>query len=457
MTSFRSLPLELRNIIYDYALEDDHDIFTDGLPTLFSVCPHITGEIYSYRSIVTTVVITNETPEPYEESAKPMLSRYVDAIAEFTQKSCIKELVVRFKPVARPTTAAPDTDTIADHVRVMATRLNHYPVMRKADSYSIRLNLAYLEASLFEWQPLQRQQRVQRPEEPTKLCENTPWSFDYKLLSEVEAALDSTTVSLLDMFVQRRTRSSTLGRSWVNCVSVTFSSHPGLPGEMPRNFARKSSRSMFIVLSPCPLTVSMSSHIDTTSRELQEFDAKKPVSPTGESRDDITGSAFEVAPSSIGCTADELDEVRSGPTLWFKQREQLVVLKSQSRYVSLIFSRLLRKRSTFDSRLEIRQHFFDRVEKILTLVDYVFREFFGIVGHGYPAGRVLQRSVQSFEDLDCKFDVNGDGENASFRIQSRVSILLETLSKLYPKTRKTCDRNRNRERVAHSQKYSRLS
>lgn len=142
MTSFRSLPLELRNIIYDYALEDDHDIFTDGLPTLFSVCPHITGEIYSYRSIVTTVVITNETPEPYEESAKPMLSRYVDAIAEFTQKSCIKELVVRFKPVARPTTAAPDTDTIADHVRVMATRLNHYPVMRKADSYSIRLNLA---------------------------------------------------------------------------------------------------------------------------------------------------------------------------------------------------------------------------------------------------------------------------------------------------------------------------
>jgi hypothetical protein len=142
MTSFRSLPLELRNIIYDYALEDDHDIFTDGLPTLFSVCPHITREIYSYRSIVTTVVITNETPEPYEESAKSMLSRYVDAIAEFTQKSCIKELVVRFKPMARPTTAAPDTDTIADLLQVMATRFSHYFVKRKADSYSIRLNLA---------------------------------------------------------------------------------------------------------------------------------------------------------------------------------------------------------------------------------------------------------------------------------------------------------------------------
>ncbi|KAH0238577.1 hypothetical protein KCV06_g491, partial [Aureobasidium melanogenum] len=371
MTSFRSLPLELRNIIYDYALEDDHDIFTDGLPTLFSVCPHITGEIYSYRSIVTTVVITNETPEPYEESAKPMLSRYVDAIAEFTQKSCIKELVVRFKPVARPTTAAPDTDTIADHVRVMATRLNHYPVMRKADSYSIRLNLA-----------------------STTTCPTT------------------------------RGANKTL----------ICSSNDGL--DRQRSVDHGHPFKQFIVLSPCPLTVSMSSHIDTTSRELpnEGTSALKHRAQNFESdRECIRSSSFFDRMHSIP-EADELDEVRSGPTLWFKQREQLVVLKSQSRYVSLIFSRLLRKRSTFDSRLEIRQHFFDRVEKILTLVDYVFREFFGIVGHGYPAGRVLQRSVQSFEDLDCKFDVNGDGENASFRIQSRVSILLETLSKLYPKT-----------------------
>lgn len=142
MTSFRSLPLELRNMIYDYALDDEHDIFADGLPALLKVCPEITREVYSYRNIVTTVIITNETPEPYEESAKPMLSRYVDTIAKFNQKRCVKELVVRFKPMARPTTAAPDTDPIADHLRVIVTRLDNHSVKWKADSYSTRLNLA---------------------------------------------------------------------------------------------------------------------------------------------------------------------------------------------------------------------------------------------------------------------------------------------------------------------------
>lgn len=40
-------------MIYDYALEDDHDILANGLPTLLKVCPQITREMYSYRDIVT--------------------------------------------------------------------------------------------------------------------------------------------------------------------------------------------------------------------------------------------------------------------------------------------------------------------------------------------------------------------------------------------------------------------
>ena len=57
-TGFRSLPLEVRNMIYDHALEDDYDIFTKGVQAILKVCPEITREIYSYRRIYTTIIVT---------------------------------------------------------------------------------------------------------------------------------------------------------------------------------------------------------------------------------------------------------------------------------------------------------------------------------------------------------------------------------------------------------------
>lgn len=91
MTNFRSLPLELRSIIYEYALQDNHDFFTDGVPALFKVCPHITREIYSYRKIVTTVSISSNTPGLIE---KEDLHRAI--ITKFNQKQNTKGLLVKF-------------------------------------------------------------------------------------------------------------------------------------------------------------------------------------------------------------------------------------------------------------------------------------------------------------------------------------------------------------------------
>lgn len=84
-------------MIYDFALQDDHDIIANGVPALLKVCPQITREIYSYRDIVTTVVITNETPKTYEESGKSILARYFDAITKFAQIEDTKGLVIRIK------------------------------------------------------------------------------------------------------------------------------------------------------------------------------------------------------------------------------------------------------------------------------------------------------------------------------------------------------------------------
>ncbi|THY28169.1 hypothetical protein D6D01_03986 [Aureobasidium pullulans] len=57
-TGFRSSPLEVRNMIYDHALEDDYDIFTKGVQAILKLCPEITREIYSYRRIYTTIIVT---------------------------------------------------------------------------------------------------------------------------------------------------------------------------------------------------------------------------------------------------------------------------------------------------------------------------------------------------------------------------------------------------------------
>ncbi|THY44327.1 hypothetical protein D6C99_06802 [Aureobasidium pullulans] len=45
-------------MIYDHALEDDYDIFAKGVQAILKVCPEITREIYSYRRIYTTIIVT---------------------------------------------------------------------------------------------------------------------------------------------------------------------------------------------------------------------------------------------------------------------------------------------------------------------------------------------------------------------------------------------------------------
>ncbi|CAD0094536.1 unnamed protein product [Aureobasidium mustum] len=91
MTSFYSLPIELRNAVYDYALQDDHDFFADGVPALFKVCPEITQEIYSYRKTITTISINVDTPGDIEDED---LHRAM--ITKFKQKQNTKGLVVKF-------------------------------------------------------------------------------------------------------------------------------------------------------------------------------------------------------------------------------------------------------------------------------------------------------------------------------------------------------------------------
>ncbi|KAI5239724.1 hypothetical protein E4T42_08600 [Aureobasidium subglaciale] len=61
MTSiFPSLPLELRNKIYDYILYD-HDFIIHGLPSLYKTKLNLTQELYSYRKFMIPFVITQHS------------------------------------------------------------------------------------------------------------------------------------------------------------------------------------------------------------------------------------------------------------------------------------------------------------------------------------------------------------------------------------------------------------
>jgi hypothetical protein len=63
MATFKSLPLEIRSMIYDHALSNDHSTSNHGiLPALYKVCPTITTELYSYHKTTLTVPITYDTP-----------------------------------------------------------------------------------------------------------------------------------------------------------------------------------------------------------------------------------------------------------------------------------------------------------------------------------------------------------------------------------------------------------
>lgn len=127
MTNFHSLSLELRNIIYDYTLQDNHDFFFDGVPALFKVCPHITKELYSYRKIITTVSINSSSPGSIENE-----DLYRATIIKFNQKINTKGLVVKFvilRPLRRMNgdpvgiLKALDTGFAAVNVRLFAMEL----------------------------------------------------------------------------------------------------------------------------------------------------------------------------------------------------------------------------------------------------------------------------------------------------------------------------------------------
>ncbi|KAH0371017.1 hypothetical protein KCU65_g2151, partial [Aureobasidium melanogenum] len=92
MTTSLYLPLELRSMVYDYALHEEHDYLTNGVPALFKVYPNITAELYSYRKTITTMNITTETPWPLEHEIQ-----HFDKITRFKQKQYTKGLVVKFR------------------------------------------------------------------------------------------------------------------------------------------------------------------------------------------------------------------------------------------------------------------------------------------------------------------------------------------------------------------------
>jgi hypothetical protein len=101
---FISLPLELRNMIYDHVLSDPHDILNFGIPPLYQVHPSITSELYSYRKTITTIFITYGSVYPCHEDAEtppPLIQ--VDLLAlvrRFEEKKKMaKGIVVVFKAV----------------------------------------------------------------------------------------------------------------------------------------------------------------------------------------------------------------------------------------------------------------------------------------------------------------------------------------------------------------------
>jgi hypothetical protein len=101
---FTSLPLELRNIIYDHVLSDPHDILNFGIPPLYQVHPLITTELYSYRKTITTIFITHKSVYPCHEDAetpRPLIQVALLALVKRFEgnKEMAKGIVLVFKAV----------------------------------------------------------------------------------------------------------------------------------------------------------------------------------------------------------------------------------------------------------------------------------------------------------------------------------------------------------------------
>lgn len=137
MATFHSLPLELRSMIYDYALHEDHDYLTNGVPALFKVCPNITKEIYSYRKTITTMSITAAAPWPPLESE----DQHFGKITRFKQKQQTKGLVVKFRYLKSREQQVPSSGLPSFIASIRETLEGGHTVLRVV-FYAMRLRLA---------------------------------------------------------------------------------------------------------------------------------------------------------------------------------------------------------------------------------------------------------------------------------------------------------------------------
>lgn len=102
MTAFLSLPLELRNRIYDFALSDGHDVISDGTPPLYKVHPEITRELYSYRNFIIKVSLTQDSPWPDDQPQPFLRARLLELQDKFDAKKAGKNsLIVLLTAVVR--------------------------------------------------------------------------------------------------------------------------------------------------------------------------------------------------------------------------------------------------------------------------------------------------------------------------------------------------------------------
>jgi hypothetical protein len=104
MANWSSLPLELREMIYEHYLTHPHDMVADGIPPLFKVRLSITRELYSHHDIITTIPITHQTPTATPIMLlQPLLQlKLLFLVDSFeTKKEKKKNLIVVFTAVAQ--------------------------------------------------------------------------------------------------------------------------------------------------------------------------------------------------------------------------------------------------------------------------------------------------------------------------------------------------------------------
>lgn len=151
MKTFLSLPLELRNRVYDYALSDGHDVIHDGLPSLYKVHPEITTELYSYRDLVIAISVlhdpvTDDEPPPHLERR---LLHLTNAFA--AKKLGNRSLIVLLIAVAEnPTFRRSETLQHSKRCTCAADWVNHYnfSTTMKASQWAEQLMALGIDARL---------------------------------------------------------------------------------------------------------------------------------------------------------------------------------------------------------------------------------------------------------------------------------------------------------------------